>query len=486
MAPTAEQLGIRAVQLSLMTERQLQAAWGEIGTKNVPLEEFTNLLIRRELLTNYQVERLVEGRTTGFFFGDYKALYLVGRGTFARVYRAVHRETGEVVAIKVLRTKYSENQESCTQFQREGELGKVLNHPNIIQIKEVYSRGKLHFLAMEFIEGQSLADFVRLRGKVAYKEAVSIMKNIVSGLQYAFEHGMTHRDLKLTNVMVTSRGVAKLADFGLAQVDQNLQLDDMVIEIPNPRTLDYAGLENATGVKKDDTRSDIYFAGCMFYHMLTGESPLLETKDRIQRISSNRFREVVPVQEKMPSLPLAIAMVVNKAMNLDVHKRYQTPGEFLRDLKLIEQQIHEHPEKILDQSVLLGNRSLVEHSVMIVESDPKLQEILRESFKKVGFRVLLTTDPQRAIDRFYDDRHVADCMVINAQNIGMLAVEGFNSTHELDHGTWKLPAFLLLAKNQKSWNETAVCDDFRVVVQMPVSMKQLTILITQVLAKRAK
>lgn len=486
MAPTAEQIGIRAVQIGLITERQLQSAWGEIGTKNVPLEEFTNLLIRRELLTNYQVERLSEGRTTGFFFGDYKALYLVGRGTFARVYRAVHKTTGEVVAIKVLRTKYSDKQESFGQFQREGELGKVLNHPNIIKIREVYSHGKMHFLAMEFIEGQSLADFVRLRGKVAYEEAVAIMKDVMAGLQYAFEHGLTHRDLKLTNVMITSRGAAKLADFGLAQVDQNLQLDDMTIEIPNPRTLDYAGLELATSVKKDDTRSDIYFAGCMFYHMLTGESPLLETKDRIQRMSKKRFLDAIPIQERMSELPLAIAMVVNKAMQLDVHKRYQTPGEFLRDLKLIEQQIREHPEKILDQSVFLGNRALVDHSVMIVESDSKLQEVLRESFKKVGFRVLLTGDPQRALDRFYENREVADCVVINAQNIGEPAVTSFNGTPDLDHGTWKLPAFLLLAKNQKAWNEIAKQDDFRVVIQMPVSMKQLTIIITQVLAKRGK
>lgn len=484
MAPTAEQLGVRAVQIGLISERELQKAWAEIGTKNVPLEEFTNLLIRRELLTNYQVERLTEGRTSGFFFGDYKALYLVGRGTFARVYRAVHRQTGEVVAIKVLRTKYSDKQESYSQFQREGELGKMLNHPNIIKIRDVYSKGKMHFMAMEFIEGQSLADFVRIRGKVPYEEAVAVMKDIAAGLQYAFENGLTHRDLKLTNVMITSRGTAKLADFGLAQVDQNLQLDDVMIEIPNPRTLDYAGLENATGVKKDDTRSDIYFAGCMFYHMLCGEPPLLETKDRIQRMRKKRFMDAVPIQNVMSQLPLAIAMVVNKAMSLDVHKRYQTPAEFLRDLKLIEKQIREHPEKILDQSVLLGDKGLVDHSVMIVESDPKLQEVLRESFKKVGFKVLMTVDPMRAIERFYDNREVADCLMINAQNIGEPAIEAFNQARELDHGTWKLAAFLLLAKNQKAWTEQANQDDFRVVIQMPVTMKQLTVMMTQVLAKK--
>ncbi|MDO4585095.1 MAG: serine/threonine-protein kinase [Planctomycetia bacterium] len=486
MTPSAEQLGLRAVQIGLISERELRSAWAELGTKNVDLETFSQLLIRRELLTNYQVERLKGGHTTGFFFGNYKVLYLVGRGTFARVYRAISR-TGEVVAIKVLRTKYSDNPESYTQFQREGELGKVLQHPNIISIKDVQSQGKIHFIAMEFVEGQSLRDFVRIRGKLTAEEALPIMRDIAAGLQFACEHGMTHRDLKLTNVMIASDGVAKLADFGFATVDQSLQVDDdLTIEIPNQRTVDYAGLERTTGVKRDDTRSDIYFAGCIYYHLLAGVPPLSETKDRLERMNPLRFQSVIPLQNRETSVPLPVAMIVNKAMSLDVRKRYQTPGEMLKDIRLLLKQLQDHPGKALDPTVLRVDKSTLQHSIMVVEKDGNLQEVFREALKKMGFRVLMTTDPKRAIDRFYENPEVADCMLINAQNIGEEAVEIFNELPQTDQEERKIPAVLLLAKNQAFWKEMTQEDTWRVTVQMPVTMRHLALVLTRLLGKRSK
>lgn len=484
MAPSAEQLGLRAVQIGLIDERDLRSAWAELGTKNVDWETFSQLLIRRELLTNYQVERLKGGHTGGFFFGNYKVLYLVGRGTFARVYRAISH-SGEVVAIKVLRTKYSDNPESYTQFQREGELGKVLQHPNIISIKEVYSQGKTHFIAMEFIEGQSLRDFVRIRGKLRAEEALPIMRDIASGLQFAYERGLTHRDLRLTNVMITSDGVAKLADFGLAAVDQNVQVDDdITIEIPNQRTVDYAGLERVTGVKRDDTRSDIYFAGCVYYHLLAGVPPLSETKDRLERMNPLRFQSVIPLQNQDASVPLPVAMIVNKAMSLDVRKRYQTPGEMLKDIRLLQKQLQEHPGKALDPTVLRTEKSVVQHAIMVVEKDGNLQDVFRNELKKLGFRVLMTTDPLRALDRFYENPEVADCLLFNAQNIGEEAVQAFNELRQADQEKRKIPAVLLLAKNQAFWKEMAQEDEWRTTVQMPVTMRYLALVLTRLLAKR--
>ena len=98
------------------------------------------------------------------------------------------------------------------------------------------------------------------------------MVDIAAGLSYAFERGICHRDLKMSNVLVSSVGQAMLLDFGLAAAE-----NDDAANSPNPRTIDYAGLERATGVRKDDQRSDIYFLGCIFYHMLTGKPPIVET-----------------------------------------------------------------------------------------------------------------------------------------------------------------------------------------------------------------
>ena len=152
------------------------------------------------------------------------------------------------------------------------------------------------------------------------------------------EHGLTHRDLKLNNVLISSSGQAKLVDFGLAAMDEVL-VDDALADLPNTRTIDYAALERATGVRKDDTRSDIYFLGCIFYHMLTGQSPLSETKDRLQRLSKQRFLDVIPDPERrslaaalgdaggqqgddarpQPSLPIALG-----ALGRPAHRRNAT------------------------------------------------------------------------------------------------------------------------------------------------------------------
>ena len=98
-------------------------------------------------------------------------------------------------------------------------------------------------------------------------------------------------------------------------------------------------MERATGVRKDDTRSDIYFLGCIFYHMLTGQAPLSETRDQLQRLSKQRFLEVVPIQKIAPALPHWVTLVVNRAMDLDPSRRYQSPSAMLADLHIAATQL---------------------------------------------------------------------------------------------------------------------------------------------------
>ncbi len=482
---TAEQIVQRAFDLGLLSERQLRQVWAELGSRNAKIRDLVQLLVRREFMTNYQVERLIKGERTGFFYGEYKVLYLVGTGTFARVFRAVHRDSEQVVALKVLRTRFSENPAQYGQFLREGQVGRALRHPNIVPIYEVISEGKRHFLVMEFIEGRNLREFVKIRKRLAPLEAVRLMVDIAEGLQYAFEHGLTHRDLKMNNVLVSSRGQAKLVDFGLAAMDQILS-DEALADLPNVRTVDYAALERATGVRRDDTRSDIYFAGGIFYHMLTGFSPLSETRDRLQRLSRSRFTEVVPIQKVDPALPNAVTLIVNKSMLLDPVRRYQSPADMLHDLRAALKRIEEDPSANSSGPLMVvanGDASKLargkgpaivepEHSIMVVESNVQFQDVFRSGFRKAGYRVLVTSDPVRANQRMRQDATTAHCVLFDAQELGEAALNGFNQLGEHPKTSF-VPAMLLLGEQQHSWQDKALTAEHRVVLPLPITMKRL-------------
>lgn len=468
---TAEKLAQRALDVGVVTEQQLQSVWGDLGTRNVEYEQLKQALMRRGLLTNYQIDRIAEGFKTGFFYGDYKVQYCVGAGTFARVYRAAHRVTNELFAVKVLRKRFSTNPADVDLFRREGELGAQLVHENIVAIHEVASKGGFHYIVMDFVEGRNLRDFWKVRGKFSPEESTRIAEGIVAGLNYAFQQGITHRDLKMSNVIVSSEGVAKLVDFGLA----GLGGDDG--DDANPRTIDYAGLERATNVRKDDTRSDIFFAGCIYYQMLSGRPPLAETRERSQRLSKSRYQNIKPIMEVEPKVPLLLARVVQKAIEFEPAKRYQTPGEMLADIKLAAKRLEKHGADAVDATLQV--KKLEGHGpdgeprkLMVVESDFKMQDLFRELFKKCGYRVLVTSDPERLFERLYDGSQAFDALLMSTGDMGRAGLDAFNRLATEAAGK-SLPTILLLGAQQGSWRSDAQTAEHRRVLTMPVKSRQL-------------
>jgi len=491
---TAESIAQRAFDLNLLTDRQLQEIWSEFGRKNVTSDDFIQLLLRRELLTNFQLEKLVKDERTGYFYGDYKALYMVAGGSFARVYRAVHKESGKVVALKVLRKRFSDDPAQTDQFAREGQMGVSLRHPKIVPIYEVCAKGRSHYLVMEFVEGGNLRDLMKMRKKLTPTEATKFACDIASGLDYAFQRGISHRDLKLTNVLFSSRGQAKLVDFGLAGAEGELA-DESPSADANVRTIDYAGLERATGVRKDDNRSDIYFIGCIYYHMLAGQAPLAETRDRIQRLSRSRFVSVVPIQQVCPGIPRVVAAVVNKAMSFEPEKRYQSPGQMYADLRQALDRLAagetdaapetEEPAQV--EAATLSPEELVKRqrqqaqylpdsqrrALVVVESNSQLQDLFRDALKRYGYRVLVISDPQRAMARCADTANPIDGIVVSTGALGDVGIDTFIEV-ATGEPTSRLPAVVLLDEkyvDRKNRVQSHLCDH-RVLVPLPVKLKE--------------
>jgi predicted Ser/Thr protein kinase/CheY-like chemotaxis protein len=481
--PSAERLAQRILDLRLLDQQHLDEVWSELGTRKSNVDEFTRQLLRREFLTNWQLERLIKGETHGYFYGACKVLYMVGSGTFSRVYRAQNVDTGEIVAVKALRRRFSEDSRSTDQFFKEGEMGRRLRHPNIVPIYEVYSKGLTHYLVMEFVEGRNLREFVKTRKKVPPMEATRIMADITAGIAYAFANGIHHRDLKMSNVLISAKGQPKVVDFGLASFSEREE------DEANPRTIDYAGLERATGVRKDDPRSDIFFLGCIYYNLATGKPPLAETKDRSQRLSKARYLNVTPILYVDPEVPAGVVSIVARAMEPNAERRYQTPQEMLMDLKTLLHRMQvagERAATIAEDatpaatpaggvSTLAGLgrvNPLDQKAVMVVESNAASQEAFRNGLKRSGYRVLVISDPERALTRFEDNERVAHCVIFSTADLGESCLEAFNR-FALGDFTRNVPAILLLGGTQAAWKDRAELAPHRLLVQMPVKFREI-------------
>ena len=470
---TAEQLEQLVANLELVPPGPLAEAVEEAGSTGTAAE-LGQALVRRELLTSYQLERLLRGERKGYFFGHAMLLYQVGAGSFARVYRAIHRQTGGILAVKVLRNRFANDPAKCQAFRHEGEMGHMLRHPNIVAIDEVGEEGGTSYITMEFVEGQTLRELVKIRGAVDVPKALELVHQMACGLEYAHRRGVTHRDLKASNVLISSTGQAKLVDFGLAGVDDSG--DRSLGRLNQPRTIDYAALEKLTGMKDDAVRSDIYFLGVIAYLAFAGVAALAETRDRSERANPRRFTDVVPLGRRCPQLPRDVVEFVSRMMQLDPLERWQTAGDVRRQAEaLIARRTDgEAGDPAAAASPVAAPPAAAAHkgTVMLVETSERAQAALREFFSKLGYRVLLTENPQRALKRFSNAPQPADCLVISARTLGESAVEAFN-TLTSDPYLSSVPAILITGAAQTSLAGTARLDARRRLVQMPIQSESM-------------
>lgn len=473
---TAEQLLHAATDLELAPAGPLHDAFREAGGHDAPAAAFGQALVRHELLTSFQLDRLIAGNRTGFFYGPAKLLYQIGAGSFARVYRAMNRDTGDIVAVKVLRRRHGADPDKRAAFQREGEMGRLLRHRNIVAIEDVGEEHGASYLTMEFVEGQTLRELTRIRGAIDVPKSLDLTLQMLAGLEYAHRRGVAHRDLKASNVLVSSAGEAKLVDFGQARVDA--EGDRLSSRASQPRTLDYAALEKLAGVHDDDIRSDIYFLGTLAYLALAGTPPLRETRDRGERSDPRRFQEVDPLHQRAPHVPREVCDVVARMMHLDPLERWQTAGEVRQAVEKLqgrltgggsvprsESRAERGPESRAEDGGAAATP--VRGRVMVVDASQSNQEALRGFFQKLGYRVLLTSNPRRALARFSAQPPPADCLVMSLPSLGAEAVEAFNDL-AVDPFLAGIPALLLADPRQREIAERATLDDKRRLVELPL------------------
>lgn len=371
------------------------------STDNV--QGIVDKLAERDFLTPLQRNRILSGDGESLLLGKYKLLYRNGSGSFARVFRASTRDGRRTVALKLLRERWAQDPKAVEGFQREAKICQRFKHPNIVPIYDVDSDGDDHFITMEFVEGGNLRDFLRIRANVTPGEAARCMHDICSGLSYANALDTTHRDLKLTNVLMGSDGTSKLVDFGLAGAEtptQSYISDDV------HRALEYASLEKGTNAPRNDPRSDIFFAGAILYELLCSESPWPRTRDREERKQLSRYTQIRPLHTFRPDLPDSVLDITAKMMEVSPSARYQTADSVLVDLKSALQDMGEWKEP---SSQTTNNGQVKEEQstfhLLVVDTIEKRKDAILQYFdRKHGFELTFCDEPNAALDQLKSRR----------------------------------------------------------------------------------
>lgn len=260
--------------------------------------------------------------------GRYELLELIGTGGMADIYKARDITEDRIVAVKILKNEFAGSEDFLRRFRNESKAIALLSHPNIVKIYDVGFNEQIQFIVMEYIDGISLAEYIKLQGVLKWKDAVYFTVQILRALQHAHDRGIVHRDIKSQNVMMLPDGTIKVMDFGIARFNRET---DKTLSEKAIGSVHYISPEQARGEMTDE-KSDIYSVGVMLYEMLTGQKPF-DGETPVAIALQHMQTPPKPLREINSSIPEGLEEITLKAMQKEPSMRYQTAGEMINDIE---------------------------------------------------------------------------------------------------------------------------------------------------------
>ncbi|HEX3598516.1 MAG TPA: serine/threonine-protein kinase [Lacipirellulaceae bacterium] len=291
------------------------------------------LLIEANLITRWQADKLLAGKHRGFRLGKYKLLGQIGKGGMSSVYLAEHELMKRRVAIKVLPTSRVNDSSYLERFRLEARAVAKLDDPNIVRAYDIDNEGQIHYIVMEYVDGQDLHQIIVGQGPLDYDTAADYIAQVANGLQHAHQMGLVHRDIKPANCLVDRHGTVKLLDLGLAKLTEDDQASLTMANEENVLgTADYLAPEQALNSHEADGRSDIYSLGCTLYFLLTGSPPFPEGSIS-ERLLKHQTARPETIFKARPDAPPSLVEICEIMMSKKPADRFQSAGEVSAQLK---------------------------------------------------------------------------------------------------------------------------------------------------------
>ncbi len=257
----------------------------------------------------------------------YEILELIGTGGMANVYKALCHRLNRYDAVKIMRDDMANDENIIKRFRAESRAVAMLSHPNIVSVYDVSHSEDVEYIVMELVDGINLKQYMKSKGALPVDEVLNFSTQIAKALSHAHSKGIIHRDIKPQNVMLLKDGLIKVADFGIAALQNGIEehSDETV------GSVHYIAPEQARGLAAD-ARSDIYSLGIVMYEMMTGKLPYIGTSE-VEVAVKHMNTDAIPPRELVPEIPKELEKICLKAMATDINDRYQTAEEMLSDLK---------------------------------------------------------------------------------------------------------------------------------------------------------
>lgn len=284
-------------------------------------------LTKAGLLTEWQSEKLLQGRYKSFYLGKYKLLNHIGTGGMGAVYLAEHTVMRHRVAIKLLPSHLAAHTSYLERFHQEARASASLHHPNMVRAIDVDHEDNMHYLVMDYVDGVDLQAMVSRNGPLDPRTAADYTRQAAEGLAYAHRSGLIHRDIKPANLLVDKQGVLKILDMGLARfTDESQGSLTQAYDQKMIGTVDYLAPEQAIDSHHVDSRVDIYSLGCTLYFMLTGDAPFPQGTIP-QRLMQHQSAEPTDIHTIRSDVPDELVKICKKMMAKKAIDRYQSADE---------------------------------------------------------------------------------------------------------------------------------------------------------------